>query len=162
MADPIRRPSPAPRARSRLPLYAFLLGLAISVIAIDQVVKAVVSAELRSGRVVDLLGGLVRLDYTSNAGAAFGFFQNGGLLFALVAIVVSVAIVAYFWRAENSPLLVRTALGLILGGAVGNLIDRVRLGFVVDFIDLRWWPVFNLADSAIVIGVALLLLHALL
>jgi signal peptidase II len=108
--------------------------------------------------VIDLFGGLVRLDFTRNTGAAFGMFQSGGLLFAAVAIVVSLSILVFYRRIADSALPVRLALGLILGGALGNLADRIRLGYVVDFIDLRWWYVFNLADSAIVVGVGILLL----
>jgi signal peptidase II len=151
-----------PRAAA-LPLrYAFLLAVAAAVIFTDQVVKAVVTARLEYAAPVDLLGGLVRLDYTRNSGAAFGFYQGGGALLAVVAIGVSAVIVFAYRRLARSPWVVRAALGLILGGAVGNLIDRVRLGYVVDFIDLRWWPVFNVADSAIVIGVALLVVHSAL
>ncbi len=142
--------------------YAELFGLAIIVIAIDQVSKAIVADTLSHGRVITLLAGLVQLDYTVNSGAAFGILRARGLLFILVAVVVSVGIVVSYRRVVTSPLAVRVALGLILGGAIGNLIDRVRLGYVVDFIDLGWWPVFNLADSSIVIGVALLVLVALL
>lgn len=139
--------------------YSVLVALAALVIGVDQVVKVIVSANLKDGHVVDVLGGLVRFDYTSNTGAAFGMFRAGGGVFAAIAIVVCAAILAYYRRIARSPLLVRLALGLILGGALGNLIDRIRLGYVIDFIDLRWWPVFNLADSAIVLGVCLLLIH---
>jgi signal peptidase II len=102
----------------------------------------------------------VRLDYTLNTGAAFGILRTRGILFALVAIVVSVGIVVYYRAVAASPVLVRTALALVLGGAIGNLVDRIRLGYVVDFVDLRWWPVFNVADSSIVIGVCLLIGYA--
>jgi signal peptidase II len=69
--------------------------------------------------------------------------------------------VLYYRRVAAGPALLRIGLSLVLGGAIGNLIDRVRLGYVVDFIDLRWWPVFNVADSAIVVGVAALVLRSL-
>jgi signal peptidase II len=84
------------------------------------------------------------------------------LIFALVALVVSAGIILYYRRVAAGPLLLRVGLALVLGGAVGNLIDRIRLGYVVDFIDLRWWPVFNAADSAVVIGVATLVLQSFL
>lgn len=142
--------------------YGFLLGVAALVVVCDQTVKAVVTSKLGAGSSVDLFGGLITLDYTRNTGAAFGTFQSGGLLFVAVAIVVSVGILVYYRRVQASGLVVRVALALILGGALGNVVDRVRLGYVVDFIDLHWWPVFNLADSAIVVGVVLLSLYALL
>lgn len=154
----------APAARDRpylLARYTLLLGLAALVVALDQITKAFVADKLSGGRVVDILGGVVSLDYTMNTGAAFSFFRSGSAVFALVAIAVSVAIVIYFRRVASSPLLVRVALGMILGGALGNLIDRIRLGYVVDFIDLHWFPVFNLADSAITMGVSLIVLYAI-
>jgi signal peptidase II len=138
--------------------YAGLLGCALAVFAADQVLKALVVRSLQHGGPIDLLGGLVRLDFTRNSGAAFGMFQSGGLLFAAVAILICLGILTFYRRIAGSAILVRLALGLILGGALGNLADRVRLGYVVDYVDLRWWYVFNLADSAIVVGVAILLL----
>lgn len=150
----------AERGPQALP-YFFLLTVAMTVVFIDQVTKHLAQTSLSDGRFVDLFGGLLRLDYTENTGAAFSVFRSGGSVFVLIAIVVSVGILVYYRRAASAARIVRIALGLILGGALGNLVDRVRLGYVVDFIDLRWWPVFNLADSAIVIGVALLLLSSL-
>lgn len=150
------------RSSNLLKGYAALIALAAAVVATDQWVKALVIARLASGNVVSLFGGFLHLDYTWNTGAAFGFGRSAGGFFAVAAVVVCLGIVLSFRRVVASPLLVRLALGLILGGAIGNLIDRLRLGHVVDFIDLRWWPVFNLADSAIVCGVVLLCFHSLL
>jgi signal peptidase II len=141
--------------------YALLIGLALLIVLVDQATKWLVETRLKDGKVIELLGGLVRLDYTLNTGAAFGILRTRGLLFALVAVVVSVGIVVYYRAVASSPAAIRVGLALVLGGAVGNLIDRVRLGYVVDFVDLRWWPVFNVADSAIVIGVCLLIGYAL-
>jgi signal peptidase II len=156
--------SPAPLRRgSSLPLrYSVLFGVAMIVLAADQLIKALITARLGNGSLVSLLGGLVRLDYTRNTGAAFGLYRGGGVLLVLVAVAVSAAIVLFYRSLARSPRIVRCALGLILGGAVGNLVDRVRLGYVVDFIDLRWWPVFNVADSAIVVGVFLLVMYSVL
>lgn len=142
--------------------YTLLLGVATAVIVADQLSKAVVSNDLGRGRVIQLAGGRVFLDYTRNTGAAFSILKAGGGLFLVLAVVVSISIVAFYRRLASSPLPVRIGLGLVLGGAIGNLIDRVRLGYVVDFIDLRWWPVFNVADSAIVVGVALLIVTSFL
>ncbi len=102
------------------------------------------------------------LSYTCNHGAAFGMLANATLLFVLIAVVVVGVIVAYFrFLPANRPWL-RLSLGLQLGGAVGNLVDRLRQGFVVDFIAFKGAPVFNLADSCIVIGVLILAWHLLL
>lgn len=144
------------------PRYSMLALVAGTVVAVDQIVKAIIAQALGGGSVIEILGGLIRLDYTRNSGAAFGMFQAGGIVFAAIAVGVSAGILIFYRRVANGPRTVRFALGLILGGALGNLIDRVRLGYVVDFIDLRWWPVFNLADSAIVIGVCLLFLQSAL
>ena len=151
----------APRnADSIVARYLVLIGCALSILVLDQVLKALVVRSLQHGHYIDLLGGLIRLDFTRNSGAAFGLFQSGGFVFAAVAILVSLGILVFYRRIADSSVLVRLALGLILGGALGNLVDRVRLGYVVDYVDLRWWYVFNLADSAIVVGVGLLLLHS--
>lgn len=159
---PGSRPSapPSSSAFQFLEPYAVLVGCALAVFVSDQILKALVIRSLRNGQFIDLLGGLVRVDFTRNSGAAFGMFQSGGLVFAAVAIVVCAGIVIFYRRIAGSAVLVRLALGLILGGALGNLADRVRLGYVVDYVDLRWWYVFNLADSAIVVGVGVLLLHS--
>lgn len=159
---PSRGPSDPTDARGVRPFeaYAVLLGCALAVFVSDQILKALVVGSLRRGQYIDLLGGLVRIDFTRNSGAAFGMFQSGGFVFAAVALLVSAGIVVFYRRIAGSGILVRLALGLVLGGALGNLADRIRLGYVVDYVDLRWWYVFNLADSAIVVGVGLLLLHS--
>ena len=151
------------RVRSDLAAsYAYLLGVAAVELLVDQLSKWVVTTTLQGRSPVRLLGGAVYLEYTRNSGAAFSVFQNGGVLFAVVAVAVSLAILVLYPRVAYGPMATRTALALVLGGALGNLLDRLRLGYVVDFIDLRWWPVFNLADSGIVLGVVLLALRSLL
>lgn len=140
--------------------YAIVPLCAALVLAGDQLIKAAVVHALPAGRHLDLVGGLVRIDQVHNFGAAFGMFQSGGYLFAAVAILVSAAILVFYRHIASGTLVLRLALGLILGGALGNLLDRIRLGYVVDYVDLRWWYVFNLADSAIVLGTVLLFLHS--
>src|SRR5206468_6544533 len=104
--------------------------------------------------------------YVQNRGAAFGLLQDQTVFFVFVGLLVVAVIGASYRYLPRSGFLVHLALGLQLGGAVGNLIDRIRQGYVVDFVDFgyrsNWWPVFNVADSAIVVGVALLALNALL
>jgi signal peptidase II len=97
-----------------------------------------------------------RITHVSNTGAAFGLFPEGSLVFAIVAAIVSAVIVVYNYRLPAGHRLLRLALGLQLAGALGNLIDRVRLGHVTDFFDVGPWPVFNIADASIVAGVAIL------
>lgn len=146
--------------------WVFLLGVALFVIALDQVSKAWIVANLELYEVwapIPALSDYFTIIHITNTGAAFGLFQGGSVVFQIIALVV-VAIILYFYRElTNESWLMRLALGLQLGGAVGNLIDRARQGYVVDFLDFQLsealdWPVFNVADSSIVIGVGLLLL----
>jgi signal peptidase II len=109
-----------------------------------------------------IVPGWVAFAYTCNKGAAFGLLANETLLFVLIALVVSGMIVAYFrFLPANRPWL-RLSLGLQLGGALGNLLDRLRQGYVVDFISIKAWPVFNIADACVVVGVLILAYHLLL
>jgi signal peptidase II len=137
--------------------------VAAIVLVVDQLSKALVLTFLAPGAPhaeVVIVPGLLRLYYVENTGAAFGLFQGKNPLLAFLAFGVVVALVVWF-RELVRFWLGALALGLQLGGAVGNLIDRFRHGFVVDFIDFSFWPTFNLADSAITIGV-LMLLYVLL
>lgn len=99
---------------------------------------------------------LFAITYTTNTGAAFGLFPDGSLFFVIVAVVVVVAILVYHRQIAAQQWLLRLGLGLQLGGALGNLLDRLTRGYVVDFIYFKFWPVFNVADSCIVLGVALM------
>jgi signal peptidase II len=128
-------------------------------VALDQLTKYLVVSNLslyEAWAPVPTLAKWFEIHYVINTGAAFGLFQNGGLFFIITAIVVSVVIVFYYRYLPAGQWLVRVSLGMQLSGALGNLIDRLRVGHVVDFLDFKIWPVFNVADSAIVCGVALL------
>ena len=133
-----------------------ILGIAPLIILIatlmaDQVTKGLVVLALYPGQSVPG-SGLFRLTYVTNSGSAFGFFPNQ-TLFLILASFVGIGVLLIFYRTNPiNSILLRLSLGLQLGGAMGNLVDRVRLGYVVDFIDVGAWPVFNLADSAIVVG----------
>lgn len=99
---------------------------------------------------------LFSFTHVSNTGAAFGLFPGGSFIFTLIAIVVALVIVVYNYGLPSGNRVLRLALGLQVGGALGNLVDRLRLGHVTDFLDFGPWPVFNLADTSIVGGVVLL------
>lgn len=139
---------------------ALLLATALVITVLDQVVKRVVVNVLRMGESVDVAGAFVRLTRTSNTGAAFGLFRGRSNWFIAISLIASVIIVALSRKIVEAGRVERVAFSLILGGTVGNLIDRIRLGAVVDFIDVGAggfrWPAFNVADSAITIGVTLL------
>ena len=127
-----------------------LVSLIVTLMA-DQVTKGLVVLNMDPGQ--SLPGsGLFRLTYVTNTGSAFGLFPNQ-TVFLVLASFVGIGVLLLFYRAHsgNSSML-HASLGLQLGGAIGNLVDRVRLGHVVDFIDVGAWPVFNLADSAIIVG----------
>ena len=102
--------------------------------------------------------GLVRITYGTNSGTAFGLFPDQTLVL-IVTSFLAIGFIYYFYRSHALPTpVLRLAIGLQLGGAFGNLVDRIRLGSVVDFIDVGWWPIFNIADSSIVTGIGLLAL----
>lgn len=139
------------------------LALAALVVAADQLTKqwATIAFGADPGGGTHWLDGWFGLTYTTNSGAAFGVLANRNILFLFIGIVV-VAVIGLSWRyLPGGKLLLRVSLGLQLGGALGNLLDRVRQGYVVDFIQIRGWPVFNLADSAVCCGVALLMWYLL-
>ena len=155
-----------PRRTHWFPLRGTLfLGVAFLVVVLDQVTKRFAEDRLRGQRSVPVVDDILRLTYVENRGAAFGLLQDQTAFFVFVGIIVIGVIAASYRYLPRSGFLLHLALGLQLGGAIGNLVDRVRQGYVVDFVDFgyrsNWWPVFNVADSAIVIGVALLALNAL-
>ncbi len=128
---------------------------AILIFVVDQCTKLMVIQKLEEGISYPVAQGIVSLTYIQNPGGAFGFLASSDLLLLSVAVLaVAVMVIGhgYFVRSGYGP-----AVALLLGGAAGNLFDRIRLGAVVDFIDLGFWPVFNVADIAIVAGVAVLL-----
>ena len=146
----------AARGASLTRLTGLLAAVAAAVLALDAVTKHLVVSHLEHRDPVRLLGGALLLNVSRNSGAAFSFAQGATILFTLVAVAVIVVIVRT--AARLGSLAWAASLGLLLGGATGNLADRlvrapgVGRGAVVDFIDFRVWPVFNLADSAIVVG----------
>ena len=133
-----------------------LLGTVIGAFVLDQVSKRFIISWLEVGESWPSEG-FFRITYGTNSGTAFGLFPNHTTLLILVSLV-AIGFLFYFYRAHAMPsLLLRFAIGLQLGGAFGNLIDRVLNGKVVDFIDVGPWPIFNLADSSIVVGIFILM-----
>jgi signal peptidase II len=142
--------------------WSLMLTVAAVALALDQATKAWAVSALDGGRVIELVGSL-QLQLTRNSGAAFSIGNGRGPLISLLALGVVAVLLRTSRHAAGRPMAV--ALGLVLGGAFGNLIDRAFRtddgflgGAVIDFIDLQWWPVFNLADSAVVVGAILLFL----
>lgn len=136
--------------------WAGLAAVAVAAIAGDQVTKQIVRTDLALGQSVRVIGPLT-IHRVQNSGIAFGLFSSATVVVtALTALAVGWMLVFFARDGARHPVL-PAALGLLIGGSVSNLADRVRLGHVTDFLDVRWWPAFNLADSFICVGVAILL-----
>ena len=127
----------------------------VVVLAADQLVKALVTASLERGEVRDLVW-FVDLVNTRNTGVAFGQLQNGGAIVSVVIALALAALLVFFARNAHRPL-VWLPTGMLLGGALGNIVDRVREGAVIDYLKLPHWPAFNVADASITVGVVILL-----
>lgn len=136
-------------------------AIAVALVAADQFSKHAIAARFYPNESRIVIPHVLYLTYVQNQHGAFGLFGSHPL--GLAAFAAAIVVLFYLWyRQEGAGAGTHIAFALILGGAVGNIIDRVRFGYVVDFLDLRWWPVFNLADSGITIGVAVLLIRMLL
>jgi signal peptidase II len=154
------------RARGGIVKPAVLLLTALVILVADQLSKGFVVAALALGQQVHVIGDFVEVWNVQNRGAAFSLLQGGSILFLLVS-VLSVGMVWYFHRVlRGRPLWIHLVLGIFLGGALGNFVDRLRQGYVTDWLsvgigDLRW-PTFNVADSSLVIGIGILVLYLML
>lgn len=136
-----------------------MIAVAVSLIAFDQVTKQLVLDRLGpegDTEIVRIIPGVLRFLYVENTGAAFGFFRGNSALLTVLALAVVATLIVYFRHAIARNSWLALALGLQIGGAFGNIIDRLRHGFVVDFIDVPRWPTFNVADSGITVGVVIL------
>jgi signal peptidase II len=135
--------------------WVALVAIALAAVAADQLTKHIVASQLQLDESIRF--GPLWIHHVRNSGIAFGFFAQAT---AVVIVLTGLAVawmLAFFARSGARHPILPVALGLVIGGSVSNLLDRVRLGYVTDFLDLRWWPAFNLADSFIVIGVLVLL-----
>ncbi|NLN37978.1 MAG: lipoprotein signal peptidase [Smithella sp.] len=151
-------------------LWIFILGAAV-IIALDQITKAAITSRLMLHEAYPVIPGLFNLVYVLNPGAAFGFLADASATFRYVfftgiTVVAAGLIVYYLVKTNPRNLILASSLTLIFGGAIGNLIDRIRFGSVVDFLDFylgaAHWPAFNVADSAITVGAALMIWEMIL
>lgn len=131
-----------------------LLTVSAVVLVLDQVTKAIVRASMQPGSTISLVDGVFHLTHVRNTGAAFGLMPGYQPMFIAVGVAVLTGIALFVWFARSVSRWVSISLGLIVGGSVGNLIDRVLTGHVTDFFDPQVFPVFNIADSGVVVGVA--------
>jgi signal peptidase II len=130
--------------------------VALAVFVLDRVTKSIVAAQVAYGTEVPVIGHFVGITNVRNSGAAFGVAPAGATLFLLASVVVAIGLVVYAFRTPAGPA-TYAVLGLILGGTLGNGFDRIVFGTVTDFVNVHFWPVFNVADSAISTGVVLLI-----
>ncbi len=148
---------PADRGRAR---WGVFISIVVTVVVLDQLSKAWLVSAVAPGEVVRVIGDYLRLVQSQNSGALFGMFRDQAYVFGLVSLGVVGLIVAYHGRSGRN-LYLSVALGLLLGGALGNLIDRFHFGYVVDWVDMgigdvRFWT-YNLADSAITVAILMLI-----
>jgi len=137
------------------------LFIVSSIVFLDRITKIFFSNLLSLGESLPIIRNAIHMTLVHNTGIAFGLFKNQGIVFIIIPLIMIVLLTYnfYHYKYNNEKLsrLYVVAVSLILAGAIGNLIDRILYGYVIDFIDLRVWPVFNIADSAITIGAVLLL-----
>lgn len=140
-------------------MWLFVLPLAV--VILDQFSKYIVVENMALGESIPIIEEVFHLTYILNPGAAFGMFAHNRLFFIAIAVIVIGIIIWARREILASPWEVKAGCGLFLGGTIGNLIDRARQGLVIDFFDFRIWPVFNIADIAICIGVGLIIWNLL-
>ena len=141
---------------------AFAVVSVLAIFFLDQYSKFLVSLKLVTGESIPVIKDILHITFVKNTGAAFGLFKNSTIIFILISVVAVVVIAGFILRSIQRGdfslrLLFNAGLVLIVSGAMGNLVDRLRFGYVIDFIDVRIWPVFNIADTSITIGTIFLL-----
>jgi signal peptidase II len=149
--------------RSKIDIAIFLAGV-LGVVGIDRLSKIYFTHLLGLDESLSVIRNVLHFTLVHNTGIAFGLFKDCGAVFFIIPLILTGLLVYNIYYYRHSEHLNRTyvvAFSLILGGAIGNLIDRIALGYVIDFIDLRVWPVFNIADSAITVGAAIILLRCI-
>ena len=150
--------------------YIFLLTLTPAVVILDQITKIYIDGAMQLYQSIEVLENLFNITYVRNKGAAFGILSGANeslrVPFFLVVSTIAIAVIIYMiYSYKEESKIFPLSLALILGGAIGNAIDRIRIGEVIDFLDVHWyehhWPAFNVADAAICIGVAFLIINML-
>ncbi|MBI2653880.1 signal peptidase II [Candidatus Woesearchaeota archaeon] len=137
-------------------IIIFLTGLLI--LLLDQLTKFLIKQNFQLSHSTPIIKNILHVTYITNTGSAFGLFKGFNLFFVLFSVIVVVTIVYNLKKIKNNERLLQFSVGLLIGGTIGNLIDRLLYGAVVDFIDFRIWPVFNVADSAVTISIIMLII----
>ncbi|MCB9099989.1 MAG: signal peptidase II [Anaerolineales bacterium] len=158
---PISKPTTSLLPQTGGPLPT-IIGVAAITFALDQATKFLVVKNIplwSSWSLYPAIDRLFKLTFITNTGAAFGMFPQLGTVFMGIAFIVITGIIAFHHQLPTENVWIRLCLGLQLGGAMGNLLDRLIRGYVVDFVDIGFWPIFNIADISIVLGVTILAYH---
>lgn len=134
-----------------------VLLLSMIVIVIDQWTKYYIQTRLVPGDSIPVISEIFHITLVLNPGAAFGLLEHQRFFFVIIAIVMLLGVAFFYPRIPHDAIFLRIGIGLMTGGAIGNVIDRIKTGLVVDFFDFRIWPVFNIADIAIVSGVSMII-----
>jgi signal peptidase II len=139
--------------------HLFVFLTAFTVVLLDQASKFIIRSSMELGQSMPVLNNIFHITYVHNFGAGFGILQEQRIFLALVSIGVAAFIFYYLKKVKEKERLLQIILGLVLGGTIGNLIDRIIYGYVIDFLDFRIWPVFNAADSAVTLGIMGLVIY---
>lgn len=136
----------------------FIFLIAFLVVVIDQLTKYLVKKNFQLNESLPIIKNILHFTYITNTGSAFGLFKSFNLIFVLFSIIVIVTIFYFVTQIKENEKALQFCAGLLLGGTIGNLIDRISYGYVIDLIDFRIWPVFNTADSAVTISILFLII----
>ena len=126
----------------------------------DQITKYAVYKNMSLGESIPAEG-IIRITYARNTGMAFSLFENFGIILLILSLIIASILIIYLFTIDKPRILIRVFSGLVVAGALGNILDRIRFGYVNDFIDVAWWPVFNIADSSITIAIAIYIFDAI-
>ena len=126
----------------------------------DQITKYAVYKNMSLGESIPAEG-IIRITYARNTGMAFSLFENFGIILLILSLIIASILIIYLFTIDKPRILIRVFSGLVIAGALGNILDRIRFGYVNDFIDVGWWPVFNIADSSITIAIVIYIFDAI-
>ena len=126
----------------------------------DQITKYAVYKNMSLGESIPAEG-IIRITYARNTGMAFSLFENFGIILLILSLIIASILIVYLFTIDKPRIVIRVFSGLVVAGALGNILDRIRFGYVNDFIDVGWWPIFNIADSSITIAIGIYIFDAI-
>ena len=139
--------------------HVLIFSIAFLIILIDQISKFIIRNSMHLSQSIPVIKNIFHITYIHNFGAGFGILQQQKLFLILISAIVVCIILFYSKKIGKKERLLQSIAGIVLGGTIGNLIDRIIYGYVIDFLDFRIWPIFNIADSAVTIGVIFLIFY---